>query len=430
MKGIRQAFVLLLFVTAVSLLRGLAPAPRWLNLYILEFDNIKNEPSVQWLSTGFVDMLKSKFESIDGVRILGRQQMERILQDRSLLLRQKPGTRNVLLMGTFTRELDQVVVNVQLINIANWDELGKVVARGSLNRVPALSDDLFRKVNEPLKGQLPTQEPGTLKTPLVEAEPPQYSQQMKEMNFSLSSALENLEEAMDVYIGAREVGDGTVDSHGKFSRDFTFGSSGNEEVMPPEDVQMLEEILTRISSNPYQVTIGNPELEIKNDDSKMIVLTVPVKYSLRENLIKDMLKSLPYTGVRQKGSLTTIEFSRSKFPLPEYLNDRIKKGAFRTVPVIQLYDVDGRVRTVILDSTDPYWKKRKADSVNYVTEHIFSPLIVFTVGSWSLQVTMEAVDIKANYVLELPHKEVARYARVLVEFVPETELSEFLSELL
>jgi len=308
--------------------------------------------------------------------------------------------------------------------------LGKVVTRGSLNRVPALSSDLFRKVSEALKGQLPSQEPGTLKTPLVEAKPPQYSQQMKDLNLSLASALEALVEAMDLTIGAREFADGTVESHGKFSRDFTFGSSGNEEVMPPEDVEMLEEILTRISSNPYQVTIGKPEMEIKDDNSKMIVLTLPVKYSLRENLIKDMLKSLPYTGVRQKGSLTTIEFSRNKFPLPEFLNDRVKKGAFRTVPIIQLLDYDGKVRTVILDSTDPYWYKRKAGSVNYVTEHIFSPLIVFTIGSWSLQVTMEAVDIKANYVLELPQKEVARYARVLVEFVPETELSQFLSALL
>jgi len=430
MLRIRQTFVLLMCVAAVSQLLGSPIAPRWLNLYILEFDNIKSEPSIQWLSTGFVDMMKQKFENIDGVRILGRSEMERILQDRSSLLRQKAGTRNVLLMGTFTRELDQVVVNAQLINIANWDELGKVVTRGSLNRVPALSSDLFRKVSEALKGQLPSQEPGTLKTPLVEAKPPQYSQQMKDLNLSLSSALEDLEEAMDLTIGARELADGTVESHGKFSRDFTFGSSGNEEVMPPEDVEMLEEILTRISSNPYQVTIGKPEMEIKDDNSKMIVLTLPVKYSLRENLIKDMLKSLPYTGVRQKGSLTTIEFSRNKFPLPEFLNDRVKKGAFRTVPIIQLLDYDGKVRTVILDSTDPYWYKRKAGSVNYVTEHIFSPLVVFTIGSWSLQVTMEAVDIKANYVLELPQKEVARYARVVVEFVPETELSQFLSALL
>lgn len=430
MKRIRQTVVLLICIATVSQLLGSPVAPRWLNLYILEFDNIKNEPTVQWLSTGFVDMMKQKFESIDGVRLLGRSEMERILQDRSSLLRQKAGTRNILLMGTFARELDQVVVNVQLINIANWDELGKVVARGSLNRIPALSSDLFRRVSEGLKGQLPSQDPGALQTPLVEAEPPVYSRQMRDLNSSLSSALEDLEEAMDLTIGARELADGTVESHGKFSRDFTFGTSGNVEAMPPEDVEMLEEILTKISSNPYEVIIGKPELQIKDDHSKMIVLTVPIRYSLRDNLIQDMLKSLPFTGVRQKGSLTTIEFARNKFPLPESLNDRIKKGAFRTVPVVQLFDFDGRVRTVILDSGDPFWQKRDSGSVNYMTEHIFSPLVVFTVGSWSLQVTMEAVDIHANYVLELPQKEVARYARVLVEFVPEAELTQFLAELL
>ena len=69
-----------------------------LNLYIPEFDNLKNEESLEWLSSGFVDILSKKFNEVDGVRVYGRSALEKILQDKSILLTQRVGTKNILLM--------------------------------------------------------------------------------------------------------------------------------------------------------------------------------------------------------------------------------------------------------------------------------------------------------------------------------------------
>ena len=118
-------------------------APRWLNLYIPEFDNIRNDPSVAWLSSGFVDILSKKFTEIDGVRVYGRSSLEKILQDKSSFLTQRPGTENILIMATFSRQLDQVNVNAQLIDVANWDELASVRLIGSMNNITMFGDELF-----------------------------------------------------------------------------------------------------------------------------------------------------------------------------------------------------------------------------------------------------------------------------------------------
>ncbi len=137
---------------SVLLLCGtLSASPRWLNLYIPEFDNLRNDPSVAWLSSGFVDILSKKFTELDGVRVYGRPALEKILQDKSSLLTQRAGTENILVMGTFTRELDQVTVNAQIINVANWDELGTARTVGSMNNLTLLGDDLFAKLTSGLK---------------------------------------------------------------------------------------------------------------------------------------------------------------------------------------------------------------------------------------------------------------------------------------
>jgi len=405
-------------------------APRWLNLYILDFDNLRSDPSIAWLSDGFVDILGQSFSKIDGVRVFGRKELEQLLQDRSRLLRQPTGTRNVLVMGNFVRDLDRISVTVQLLNIANWVQLGKVEAVGSLNQIAVLGKDLFTQLNSELRGQIPPQRRDLLQPPTARAEPPEYHQQAKEIRSSLSSAIEDLEESMDLYIGAREKVEGVGESHGKYYRDFSFGASGIVEEMPSEDIEMLEEILVTIAKNPYYAEIGKPVIEIQNRKDARVWLSVPVKYSLRENLIKDMLSSLPYTGMRQDGSVTLLEFSRRKFRVSDDLVERISQGKFRVIPVIQLLDGEGHIRSVILDSPDPYWHKQTSQNVNFTIEHVFSPLVVFSVSGWSLQVTMESVDINAIYKLKLPRKEVASYSRVQVEFIPETELLQFLSRIL
>ena len=64
--------------------------------------------------------------------------------------------------------------------------------------------------------------------------------------------------------------------------------------------------------------IQEPKVEVDpKSKGKSIFLTIPIKYSLKENLISDMLRSLPYTGVKHDGTLTSVEFARNKFPISE-----------------------------------------------------------------------------------------------------------------
>ena len=408
-------------LTVFSLTASLQANSRWLNLYILEFDNLRNDPSVAWLSSGFVDILSKKFTDLDGVRVYGRPALEKILQDKTILLTHRAGTDNILIIGTFSRELDQVTVNVQIINVSNWAELGLVRTVGSMNNITILGSDLFAKLTAGLKENIPpSPKPGELYPLGGYTDMPEMNRQTKEVGKSIGQALEGLEKAMDIFIGARGVTGGTVPSRGKFSRELNFGTKETPSVPASKEAMMLEEILELVAANPYGVQIGEPKVEVDPENKgKMVFLSLPVKYSLKEDLISDMLRSLPYTGVRQEGTLTTIEFARNKFPISNKLSDRIAKGEFRVVPVVQLLDQSGNVYTTILDSGDPYWHSQSRKNTNTRTEHIFSQLVVFTVSGWSLQVTMEAVDINATYTVEMPRTEVGQLSQVVIEFVPE-----------
>jgi len=402
-----------------------------LNLYIPEFDNLKNEKSMDWLSVGFVDILSKKFNEIYGVRVYGRLALEKILQDKSILLTQRVGTKNILLMGTYIRNLDQITVNIQIIDVANWNDIGVFSTVSSMGNMTIMGDKIFKQITKALENEIPKSKKNSLVSPFSpKADVPELNRQTKEVSKSIDKAIQNLEEAMDVYIGAKTKEEGTVLNEGTFTKELNFGNKKIPNSPETKEALLLEEILEKIGSNPYEVEIDDPKIEIDPESKgNSVLFSLNIKYSLKEDLIQEMLRSLPYTGVRQEGTLTTIEFSREKFPVSGKLNERIIKGDFRIVPIVQLLNANGKTHTTILDTGDPYWHNELRKDKKALTEQIFSPLVAFTVSGWSLQVTMEAVEIMAIYTLELPRSEISNLSRINVEFLPESELKSFISSL-
>ena len=426
MKSIKTLFICILFASSISW-----SLTNQLNLYIPEFDNLKNEESLKWLSSGYVDILSKKFNEVDGVRVYGRSALEKILQDKSILLTQRVGTKNILLMGTYIRNLDEITVNIQIINVSNWDDIGMFSSVSSMANISNMGDKIFQQISKALGDNIPKIQNNTLNTPYSkQSDVPEINRQTKEVGKSIGSALENLEEAMDVYIGARTNEKGTTLKEGKFSKELNFGNKAIPNSPETKEALLLEEILERIGSNPYDVEINDPKIEIDPEsEGNSVLFSLSINYTLKEDLIQEMLRSLPYTGVRQEGSLTTIEFSRDKFPVSGKLNERIIKGDFRIVPIVQLLNNNGGVHTTILDTADPYWHNELRKDKIAKTENIFSPLVAFTVSGWSLQVTMEAVEISAIYTLEFSRSEISNLSRINVEFLPESELRNFISSL-
>ena len=123
----------------------LAAAPK-LYLYLLPFDNINSEQAIAWLGAGFTDMLTKEMTTIDGLFLRNRDDLENIMNRRALLLKQPRDSRNILVLGKYSRKMDEISVDIQFIDIANWEELDRRGVTGSYNNVPQLNNELSEVV--------------------------------------------------------------------------------------------------------------------------------------------------------------------------------------------------------------------------------------------------------------------------------------------
>ena len=409
----------------------LAAAPK-LYLYLLPFDNINNEQAIAWLGTGFTDMLTKEMTAIEGLFLRNRSDLENIMNNRGLLLKQPRDSRNILVLGKYSRKMDEISIDMQFIDIANWEELDQREVIGSYNNIPQLNNELAEVVKTVCIPYLP--EKKTTKkiypdftTPQATAIPRTFGERGAVITSSIDAALIELEQSMDFVIGARGKPK-EVPAKGPVAEDEWVVDINNRPFNEPlpENVNntvLLDQVLANLMDKPYDVFIYKPTYVYDEDeDDKMITVNMRVDYGIKGDIMNDMLTSLPYTGLKQDGSLTIVYFDRENFNFSPELTKNISLGNYRSVPVIRFLDKDGIVMAIILDTPESRWYEMSSNKIHFIPLHQFSPLVDFTMGGWSLQVALEDVDIKAHYSLQMSIEEVDRISRVSLKFVPEAEL--------
>lgn len=406
-------------------------------LYIIQFDNVTQESSIDWLGQGFVDMLNAKLTDVSKLRLRGQEDLESIMNNRSLLLHQPRGSRNFLLLGKFERKLDNVEINLQLVDIATWDEADRRKLTGNYNKVSELNLKLNSTVEAMLAPFIPLEKKKksiypefSLKKPL--AKNSSIYTDTKNVSRNIDKAIDELEKSMDLVIGARGVD--SKDETLKKGEEWVLelGSSSQPSYNPENDANslMLMKVLDDLMSSPYNIIIKKPLFEFDVENAKNMNVSIQIEYSLKEHIITDMLKSLPYTGLKQDGTLMVFDFNKEKFNFSDAIREKIRFGKYRAIPVISFLNEFNKPAVLIVDSPEAAIHRLESRNVHYVTDHKFSPLIDFTIGGWSMQVAMESVKIPVRYSFILPIETADSIRRISLKFVPEAELSAYLQSIL
>ena len=422
-------------ISTILLASILSAAPPALHVYVIPFDNIKNDVAIGWLSDAFSEMVNSELSQHDRIYLKNKNGLEEVMTNRSLLLQQRPGTKNLLILGKFERALNKISISIQLIDIATWDEIAMGKVRGDYNSINEINRKLTESVNSMLLPYLPKIETGPYPT-LTEGKrmriPPSYGEKAIDISTSIDAAIIDLEKKLDLNIGARGEIDpkGLREENGEWVLDISKDSYKDDRPENQSNTQMMVDVLSNLMNNPYQVKLARPQFNYDPENRKEFQIVMSVNYGLKGNIIKDMLTSLPYSGLKQDGNLTVFYFNRDKYNFPEEITQKIQLGKYRTIPVIQLQDANGKPLVVLVDSPDQNIHGLISNRVLFKPFHYFSNLIDFTVGGWSMQVTLETVDIPVTYRFNMNVNRANDISRVSLKFIPEEDLHTFLSNLL
>ena len=433
----RKTLFILIFISLLSARQSI------LYFYVIPFDNVKADPAVEWIGSGLSEMISKRFKNEPGLLIQTKKDLEVVMNDRSLMLKQPLGSRNLLLLGKYDRQLDKINVDIQLIDLATWEQIDKKNMSTDYGDVSKMKNNISDEIRAMVSTYLPKGENQitAIIPKFIEPKPAKtrspISIKSEMLTKNLDEEFKKLEESMDVLLGAKESEklrpkkDVTLfDGGSEWTMDFSANQLVEENPELAPNTEMLNEVINRLIDNPYNISMRKPNFIYHKDDDSYITVQFHVTYSLKEEIIKEMLNALPYNGLEQNGSLTIFYFSKESFNLNDDLINQITSGKHRKVPVIRFFNKQGSPIVVVADTPEEQWHSRKSDKVLYLSENQFTPMIEFTVGGWSMQVALETVNIHAKYEFVLPMSDVENLNNVNLKFINENMLSEFLEPIL
>ena len=433
----RKTLIILMFIS------GLFARQSIVYFYVIPFDNLKDDPTIEWIASGLSDMVSNRFKSEPGLLVQNKKDLEVIMNDRSLMLKQPIASRNLLLLGKYYRQLEKINVSLQLIDLATWDQIETKDISAEYSDITKMKKEIGDNIQEMISSYLPKgkNKVSVVLPKFIEPKPAKsrnpVSVKSEMVSKNLEEEFKKLEESMDVLLGLKENKDlqpkkdiTLFGNSGEWTMDFSANQLVEENPELEPNTEMLKEVLNKLIDNPYDVIMKKPNFIYHKDDDSYITVQFHVTYSLKDEIIKDMLNTLPYTGLEQNGSLTIFYFSKESFNLTDELTNRIVSGRHRTVPVIRFFNREGTPIVVLADTPEEHWHSRKSEKVLYLPENQFTPMIEFTVGGWSMQVAMETVNIHAKYEFILPMTDVENLSNVSLKFINEANLKKFLDPVL
>lgn len=413
-------------------------------LFVIDFDNLEGDDRLDWLSKALKDMVLLKMEPEE--RIVARdagairpflEARERDFGNLSQL-----ASNSLLLMGSYHRRGALLSIDLQLLDMRKWSSLGMVRVEAPYGDMPLVNAELTQRALELVQGldyfsgvkidePLAREEIVAAEAAFEELEPAKrYGRQAPATSRELLHALDDLEQAMDVYSGYQQPAGETQQSGDVYFREFSLEGYGALPVEKARHTALFEEVLQRVAQNPYAAELGELGLEVDPYNENRVYLTIPVTYQIKQTLLEDMLYSLPYVSTREQGRLRFVRYDRSKFNFSASLIGGIARGDFRVIPVIQLVDQDGRIRAAIVDTPDITWERYfPSGAVRVIRQRRFVSMIAITTSGYSIDVRMETSERDTHYEFDVDVNNLPSIARVAVVFMKEEELLRFLKGL-
>ena len=102
-------------------------------------------------------MVHQELKNHLGLRMKTKEDLEIIMNDRSLMLKQPRGSRNILILGKYNRQLDKIHVSIQMVDVATWEELAVRKIMEVYTQIPSLNKAVGTTVNQMITPYIPSQ---------------------------------------------------------------------------------------------------------------------------------------------------------------------------------------------------------------------------------------------------------------------------------
>ena len=414
------------FIILITILCSFIFSNNYKHIYLMEFENVDSDFTINNLSRALPDIVIQNYEFRGDLSV---RYLDRIDPYFPNDFKDKSQQSGLIINGRFSSSEDDVDIEVELYDLSNWDLLGRKSFYCPSDNMVCIHDAFSIVVDELLEDYI---------FPEEELRIDPGKKLRKRIVYSKDKPIDNTDmfkDALNVNTVDAEFDIALDDKDDSFkdqaeniiSKAFDFSPSKSLSKTPVEiNTDKLNMILDRFLTNPYDVTIGEMEVSLNEYDRDMMDFSIPIEFLINQDLVDGLLSDIPCNILYNKNGNISIQFSNNDFVFNQSLIRKLATMRYQIIPIYSFLDRDEEIQLLIIDTWEKKYKGLHIGNNQILHTNQYTPLYTIKSDSDNIYINLDVNTTIVNYEFSVPYNTFGNYTRLIVDFMLEDELDQYL----
>jgi len=389
----------------------------------MEFENVSSDFTINNLSRALPDIVIQNYEFRGDLSVGYLDSIDPYNPKES---KETPENKGLIINGRFSSSEEDVDIEVELYDLSTWDLLGKDSFYCPIENMVCIHDAFSIIVDELLEEYVMAEEereigPGSNVTKRIVYSKGEQIDNTDMFKESLEINTTDAEFVIELDNSEEEKNEGLI------SRVFDFSHNKELSKTPVEiNTEKLNHILDKFLTNPYDITIGEMVVKLNDYDRDLIDFSIPIEFLINKDLVDDLLSDIPHNILYNKNGNLSIELLNSNFTFDQSLITKLATMRYQIIPIYSFLDKDEEIQLLIIDTWEKKYKGLHIGNSSILHTNEYTPLYTIKSDSENIYINLDVNTTIINYSFSVPYNTFGNYTRLIVDFMLEDELDQYL----
>ena len=397
------------------------------HIIVMNFNNLSNNEKYDKLISIFPDMIINRYKHRDDVTVTYSGSIEPDL--RKIISYDDQQAERFLIDGSFVIDGFDIKINFKVYNINDWSLKGNQNLSCDIRDIDCVYDSFLWNIK-------------TSVDPLVAFE------QYDDFNKDTNKIIDRIKlDSIDIFKRSQNLFEPLLEDFA-VQKDYSFDISyKNMDINESESIktqafdlskypngiqtrkELLADLINKLDNfliNPYQITIGELEMDLNQIDNSYVDLKVPITYSFKKRDFEKIIKKMPYNTLKSKDESYIIEFLNDNYLFDNQSINTFNKHENELFPVLFFTNKEGDIQKIIIDSWD--YKYDNLLFGDYDVDRIDKFMQLYSVikSSDNMHFNINKKETAISYNITMPVSVLDNYTQLTVKIFRRSDLDDYL----
>ena len=188
----------------------------------------------------------------------------------------------------------------------------------------------------------------------------------------------------------------------------------------------LINLISDYLKNPYDIEIGEMNMDFNKNDNAYADLWVPVNFDINKADFENLIKNFTYNSLKNRYNLHVYEFLYENYLFDSQAVQSFNNYENEIFPVLFFADRDNNIQKIVIDSWDSKYDNLLFGDYDVSRVELFNQLFSVIESSNSMHLNIKKDPQIVYYKVTMPVSILDNYTRLTVKIFTRSELDKYL----